>query len=51
MKYYIVRITVDGEYEKNPVIYFTREAAQKSCDWNNQMYSGYWKVMEVGNEE
>lgn len=50
MKYYIVRITIDGEYEKSPAIYFTKEAAQKSCDWNNKMYKGFWKVVEVENE-
>lgn len=46
MKYYIVKIGTDGNYERFPTVYFTRESAQKICDWNNRMYSGYWKVCE-----
>ena len=46
MKYYIVKISTDGQYERFPTVYFTRNAAQKICDWNNSVYSGYWKVRE-----
>ena len=46
MRFYIVKISTDGSYERFPTVYFTSEAAQKICDWNNKMYSGYWKVCE-----
>jgi hypothetical protein len=46
MRFYIVKISVDGNYERFPTVYFTREAAEKICAWNNQNYSGFWKVME-----
>lgn len=51
MKFYIVRISVEGEYQRFPTVYFTKEAAQKICDWNNKMYSGFYKVMEEKNED
>ena len=51
MNYYIIRTMPDGTVEKGPSVYFTKDAAQKSCDWNNKMYSGYWEVKENNDEE
>lgn len=48
MNYYIRQTSKDGKVENGPAVYFTKEAAQKSCDWNNKMYpdSGYYEVVE-----
>ena len=38
MRFYIVKISVDGNYERFPTVYFTREAAEKICAWQLGSY-------------